>query len=677
MTDFYCDHGAYATNLGASPTWGVPQEGDGSGTAAATASAVAEIKFNAVPPDGKTLSIAGATLTAKTTVAAKNQFAIGANVAAMVTNLINLINTYGTGNNQCDAIPVGVTATGVTAPIGSLPNCLFARLKAATTDTIELMWRIGSTRTNFATNASSTITWAANWNGTDSSTDPTLVSNFAGGAGGCFGWLLNSAAAIGQGSSIAIDTYGLLHMIVPTVVAGNNLPTDADRIWVRTGTGKTLSVSGNVIIGQVSSAYGYTGHFVFDTNVKWTGDSGTASVDLTFTVVSSGFNYFCPNGALNGVGKHRSFTALMDGGFRMIATGANTSGNVQLRLDAAAPVRFDRVHFIEDATVAASSKLSFAMTTAYQGQAVFNNCTFDFRPSITTLKTAFVALGSTTCMALDFNGCTIKYNISGAGDPGAIMTIGTLTASNIVRFTGCKFEGFASKYRAVSGSYSLPAYHVEFVFDGCSGLKMDTALAGLSSDGTILNSSKADTTNSLQFSSQDAGRSFRYENAAGVCDWNYEAGNYPTYGAVQPDGTPWALRYVIFSSGCHNPMRPFCGPKMSQVYTAAAAAKTVTMQMLVPNAYALDAFAVALEVAYIDSTGVARHETTYGKTAPSNSGASWTGAGSYPAHTAKSLALTTAYSIKQNTDVAVWLAVYSPHTSGTLDLFVSPEAALT
>ena len=38
MSNYYVDHGAYATNLGAAPTWGVPQEGDGSASTAATAS---------------------------------------------------------------------------------------------------------------------------------------------------------------------------------------------------------------------------------------------------------------------------------------------------------------------------------------------------------------------------------------------------------------------------------------------------------------------------------------------------------------------------------------------------------------------------------------------------------------------------------------------------------------
>lgn len=676
MSDFYCDHGVYATNLGAAPTWGVPQEGDGSSKDAATASSVAEIKFNALPPDGKTLSIAGATLTAKTTVAAKNQFAIGASVAAMVTNIINLINTYGTGNNQCDAIPVGVTATGVTAPIGSLSNCVFARLKTATTDTIEIMWRIGSTRTNFATNASCTVAWGVNWNGTDATTDPTIVSNFAGGAGGCFGYLLNTVA-IGTASSIPVYTYGLLHIVVPTVVAGNTLPGDYDRIWCRTASGKTLAVTTAVTIGQQSAAYGYTGHFVFDTNTKWTGDSGAGSVDLVLTVQSSGNNYWAPNGVLSGAGKHRSYTALMDGGFRMLTTGAGTSGNVALQLAFAAHVRFERVHFIEAAATASTSKLQIALASSYQCAAVFSNCTFDFLPSITTLKTPLITIGGGISAVLDFNGCTIRYNVSGAGDPGAIIQLSLLNAANAIRFTGCKFEGYAAKYRAITGTGSAANMHTEFLFDACSGLKMDTALAGLSTDGTIANTTKGDTFNILQFSSQDVGRSFRYENCAGVCDWNYETGGFPTFGAVQPDGTPWALRYVIFSNGAHNPMRPFFGPKMSQVYTPAAAAKTVTVHMLCPNAYAMDAFAVAVEVAYTDSTGVSRHETTYGKTAPSASGASWTGAGSYPSHTAKSIALTTAYAIKQNTDVSVWLAVYTPHTSGTLDLFVSPEAALS
>ena len=39
MADFYCDHGAYAVALGSIPTWGEPQDGDGS-AAATNATAV-------------------------------------------------------------------------------------------------------------------------------------------------------------------------------------------------------------------------------------------------------------------------------------------------------------------------------------------------------------------------------------------------------------------------------------------------------------------------------------------------------------------------------------------------------------------------------------------------------------------------------------------------------------
>ena len=61
MADFYVDHGAYASALGATPTWGVPQEGDGTTKDAATASAIASIAFASVPTTG-TFSVCGATV---------------------------------------------------------------------------------------------------------------------------------------------------------------------------------------------------------------------------------------------------------------------------------------------------------------------------------------------------------------------------------------------------------------------------------------------------------------------------------------------------------------------------------------------------------------------------------------------------------------------------------------
>src|SRR5574337_306277 len=114
MMDYYCDISAVGNEYQSynnTPTWGalatakpLPMDGTGlAGPGHSAAVAIAEIKINALPADGNTLTIAGAVLTAKTTAAAKNQWTLGASIATCVTNLAALLNTYGTGTSQCDA----------------------------------------------------------------------------------------------------------------------------------------------------------------------------------------------------------------------------------------------------------------------------------------------------------------------------------------------------------------------------------------------------------------------------------------------------------------------------------------------------------------------------------------------------------------------------------------------
>ena len=200
MADFYLDHNAYnvTTNrLGRdTPPWGVPQEGDGAALAPSSAASIAEIKINAVPTASETLVIAGATITAGASAAA-NVFVRGANVQATAANIVTLLNS---------ANATAVVGASVAIAVGNLANQLrnmvYARVKPGQTDTVQIMFRVGSDALNHANNSAVAIS-SAGWG-----TAPT-VTQFAGGVSGCWGCLA-AIEAWGQASSIVKYRYGVL-----------------------------------------------------------------------------------------------------------------------------------------------------------------------------------------------------------------------------------------------------------------------------------------------------------------------------------------------------------------------------------------------------------------------------------------------------------------------------------
>jgi hypothetical protein len=466
----------------------------------------------------------------------------------------------------------------------------------------------------------------------------------------------------------------MFHTRSPTVWTAE--PLNNDTIWVRTANGKTISALGVVGFGGSGGTSDYDGNFVFDTNLVWTGDSGTGSVEIIFGNFSNNTASFSLNGSTSGNYRNRSYVAIMDGGFKIIATSASTGMSVSVTAGASV-VRCSRVHFIESAeVVATNSGLGIGgFPSSFTVGVIFDNCLFDYRPPITSLKRRLLNFDSANSQGYsELNGCRINYNITGAGDPGPIFSIPTTVNSGAsLKLINCNFSGYANKYKLFSSTL-VSAALIELVVDGCTGVKMDTALVGIPSFATA---PRYDDRATLQFSSQDAGRSFRVETARGCTDWVSDAvPAFPTLNAIQPDGTPWSLRTFVFSTKSHTTAQPYRGPKLTQLNRLPTATRTITVEMLWPDTYAADRLSVALEVGYVDVDGIARRESTYGVAAPQASTAPWTGDSGYTAHTKKKLSLTTAYAVKIDTDISVWLPVFVPSAT-LLSLFYSPEFYVT
>lgn len=649
MANFYCDHGAYASALGATPTWGVPQEGDGSSKDAATASSVASILLNAQPAAGNLLSICGITFGA--TSGGTVNYTIGGTLTATVDNIVAAINGCTTA--------VGASVAGGTP---QLRNLVFARNTGGTT--VQIMMRVGSAALDYANNTSVGIT-SSGWG-----TAPT-ITHFAGGSGGCWGWLANTAA-IGVSSSIAALAYGLITGTQPMVSSlGTTLqvPTITDPVYVRTGNGYTLTCAVNTSpnLGAVT----FSRWLVFDTNTQWTGDSGNGKVVISMSTNNADIALrLVANAAYT-----LRYTALKKGGFKFLWASSNTSGYLYFHPTSTGGNRaislFENIAFEEGAGVSASvSNMRIIVSGGYAATR-FKGCTFNY----TTGRTAWwglVTAYSGYDGSLIFEGCTVTANLTAGADPGAVFSVGLSTGAAL-RVIGCDFSGWAfGKLRALSSGLTMGS-GIEYLFSGNTGLAMGTS---------YLNASAQDSWNpnriTSSFSSQDTGFAFRYEYMAGVVDWNPDASPaYPTRGALLFDGvTPWSIKMDWFANTA-NVFSNLVTPEMSTVYRQAAATKTISIDFLSP--IALTEFDIVLRVQYVGTNGKVVSETTLGNAAALTSpGATWTGISNYPSHTSKRLSLTTQNAIKQGTIVSAFIEIMRVPPGGSgVQLYVDPEMAIT
>ncbi len=308
MADFYLDISAVGNEYqayAAAPTWGAlatdkpaPQDGNGkAGPGHSAAVSIAEIQLTALPADGNTLAIAGATLTAKTTAAAKNQWTIGASIATCVSNLVSLLNTYGTSASQCDA----AVSSSVCALVLALPYWQYARVKPGTTDTLQIATRIAGSDLNHAANSNVAIT-SSGW-GT-----PPTITQFAGGADGPFGYAFNSSATIfgksANTAASALPAYGVFFAAAP----GPSDPGASDVVHIRSRrSGVDLSASWSN--SATASGTWKQRSYLADNGTVWSGDNGkitftfknvnSSSTTHAFYVASAGFISFASRGQYN------------------------------------------------------------------------------------------------------------------------------------------------------------------------------------------------------------------------------------------------------------------------------------------------------------------------------------------------------------------------------------------
>lgn len=663
MADYYVDHGAYASALGAVPTWGVPQEGDGSGLNAATASSIASLSINAVAAAGNTVTVAGVTLTAVASGATAAQFNVGASTTIQATNIANAINAA--------TATVNVNASGA---VPQLRNFVYARAVGAL---VEIMMRVGSATLNFANNSFVSVASAG------FSVAPT-ITQFTGGVGGCWGTLINPVA-MGVGSTYAIGLYGYAGMSRPIASAAQGapntvaLPGATDITYLRSKNNVTITLTAGRNFNLNSTIYHQ--HLILDTNTKWTGDTGDGIFKVVLNAAAT--NPLISLADANGVFS-KSLHSIKPYCFQFSLAAVSGAGVCNIRPDATAGVTFQtritNVLFGEEGNLTVSgntASYAFSVNGGFT-QAIFSNCKFD---NSQTPRAAFNGagfIGIPLTGSLTFDSCEFAFNFNTAADPNPIVAGSSYgSGACALRFLNCGFTGWTNgKFRAHSNLPWAATQTFDIAFENCTGLVTGTYL-GFS--GTQVGNSNP-LVAQYYFQSAEPDGAFRVENLRGVADWNPNASPaYPLLSSTQPDGSRWAMKMDWFIiPNAISRANPFVSPRLTQYYRDVEAIRTITLEMFYETALAIDTKNSAMRVNYLDSTGKLRSELTgFASNTLTASAANWTNAELYAGYSAFDYSITTQYAIKPNTEVSVTLELYGLSPSGSIEqIYIDPQFAI-
>lgn len=654
MADFYVDHGAYATSLGATPTWGVPQEGDGSTKDAATSASIGAVAFASVPTSGM-ISVCGANVSTTGVIGA-------ASVAAAANTLAANINSATTTVSTSVAINAGSTAN-------QLRNFVYARGPSggAPAGTCQIMMRIGSTTLNYAENSAAQIA-------TTFSAAPT-ITQFAGGTSGCWGWLVQTQL-LGVANSIVLWTYGILHRNGTVTKSDSSAVytlTEMDTVWCRNGKNLVVPHQNNELylraVGQTSLL------LAVDNGTKWVGDAADGVVKIARLTGQSQYSSIYMNSADNTT---LSIVSQTKNGFQLGFTGTATSpASLRLVVSAATTVSNVRMKncriFNESAGPLASL---FNNDTSSYGVAVFENCSIEHTVPLSGAQNPVILIGSYSDSYQQdqyFENCEVYINYVGVTPPALFGGLAGGKSCRM-RWIGGRVYGAATPFPMFASGQSSSAGTFRIIVDGVEGVAFPTAYFGIQNTPGMANLSEDNRV--VQIRVAAPGNPFRYEDQATICDFDPQASPaFPMLAAMQPDGTPYSIRMLWFDTAASHTARGSMAPVLG-MQCVAAGFDTVTLNIFAPTALALNAMNLSIGVAYVDAGGTKRSQSATG--ADLVAGATWTNAGSYAGYSSRKAAIPLDYAIKANTEVQVFFTVFgTPSTGQNEYLYIDPAFELS
>lgn len=642
MADKYCDHGAYSSVLGTTPTWGSPQDGDGDALSPSNSSSIASIVFSSVPSSGS-IVICGVTFTDPSGVIN------AASVNDAANSLASLINSS----------TVTVTSSVATGT-PQLRNLVFARGPSggAPAGTCEIMMRVGSNTLNYSNNLNVAINNTFN-------ISPT-ITQFQGGVSGCWGWFFNPVP-IGVSNSISVGQYGIF-LNFPMVGV---IPTETDTVWVRTGTNKTITT--NLTSSTTFSHANFGTNFVFDNNTKWTGDTSNGKLKLYFSATSWGTGHGLRSSVFK---KPTSYTALSRGGFEI-----EFYGNTATEFSISPVINSDdyrekwvNILFRDSGEGPAGSQASFSpfIVSSPNGsiQRLYENCDFVVTNPRTTLwRYIFSSPYNTRCYFL-FNGCTFNFNISGIADPGFLMDVNSYISDCTHEFLNCEFLGRSSGYKMVNSTtnWQSNGTRLVLIMDNCSGLQMPNNYLGLPTNQTVM--TRPDQHLIIQDNMTSVNlRGYRYEDCRGVLEWlPDDATPFPTLtSTIQGLGIPYSMRAIWLQMANISPGYPFRTPAFKAFVQLPSSIRILTLELFVPTSVVSG---ISAQFSYRSPDGALRSQVTQ---LIENSSSTWTGSENYPTFKSVKLRVTTEYQVAENSEISCSLSFNYNAPESVTNIYIDPE----
>lgn len=636
MAEYFCDisavgneYQAYADTVA---SWGVPQDGNGkAGPGHAAAVAIATIDCASASASGAgSLSLLGITVSSTLTGS-------GATLAA---NIVTAINGSGTA----------VSATYSQALL-ALNRLVWARQNPGLTTQVQVMLRIAGTDWNGDTPVSGG-TWTV---------APTMGA-FAGGANGPFAYLANAGTVFGK----TIGNYGLwtLGSIGKTAISQTT-----DVVHCRSKrSGANLSF-------QLDWTSSFSGtwkacNYLYDNGTIWSGDNGTLRAILRNTSGSSvSCTYTVPVGTVSHTSRgYRNLDVEM-----AVTTAASGLVNIGQIVSSNSACSFQRCGCLERSDNLSTNRLSklAEIQTSIIGSRI--DVTGSFLQSRSSALPWIAISASTPTAFVKANGL-IHEVVSASGAIGVTINGGGSSGwSGRVEWCGGEVRDSLGVYSCASPiSINSANTGIEVLIDNVAGLtdvSMGVAVNAFGRSYLWWNQSEGPN------------RAFRYESCSHTVDWKGN-GTFPHCGVTSLQGDSWSHRISWTSAPSY--ANPVTVLKASKFFRDTAAVKTLTLQLYTPDAtnFYLDEFEVVAR--YIDSTGVQRTETLgegggavlgTSRNAVPSSAKSWTANG-VANYSAEKLAITTAYAIKQNSEIAVTLALKGNRAS-TVMFYASPEVEIS
>jgi hypothetical protein len=291
------------------------------------------------------------------------------------------------------------------------------------------------------------------------------------------------------------------------------------------------------------------------------------------------------------------------------------------------------------------------------------------------------ATGSNRNVRIDLLECELGLMSLVTPFPGFPIP-GTTLSGQTINFDSCRFTGFPTGSRLVPITTGWLA--------GWTFFLRNCDLGGITLLGPNFNGGNAGqglfarNVGGIVVSKQFGSRDIVIDGAQGFVGWEPDR-VYPTLAARLLDGTtPWSIRMIpsTFTAAVSR-MGFLEAPRLAKLNTLGAGVRTATVELLVDDRLAWTRADVGVVIEYLDTSGVMRVVDTYDPLggALTASTAAWSATtfsdGGLLTYNRRRFTVATPTAVAADSELSIFVRVYSNVPDITHGVFIDPEVALT